>query len=423
MSECTLTPQARAFSSVMSAFIGSIVNGLTSGALVAFITAWITWFALFRVVIGGSYMFYRSATGTWTPEPGSDEYEMLNISNHEFNSQNVETGQFLPTSIPPMLSELPAACDTEEYHLHVYISVFGQDGSLVVRHPKESSFSTIWPTRSDIAARYENARLAQQKRTELRSYYASDKDMDRALAAFTRMSTKGSLPGPAPSIAVWDAPNRDVTFLGWIGWIYGAIYSLCSQIIWVAANTSVSRYSGATKLVKGISIAVTALPLCFDTRVRFAESLREKRWGGTWAYYAFNLTNATSCLLQGILSGTLLIMGVLDMQRPTKKDPWPSFPTPILAIYPIFAIVWAWGSFKFVPIRDGGLRRAAQKHWTGYFLDIGMGVFSGAFVAAPAFALFMWTSGPGKDSSGASDLGTFLRCKVPSWQKFSAIFP
>ncbi len=45
-SSCDLSPQARAFSTVLTAFIGSIVNGLTSGGFIAFMTAWISWFAV-----------------------------------------------------------------------------------------------------------------------------------------------------------------------------------------------------------------------------------------------------------------------------------------------------------------------------------------------------------------------------------------
>lgn len=440
MSECNLTPGARAFSAMMSAFIGSVVNGLTSGALIAFITAWISWFALFRVVIDGLYMFYRSTTGTWTLGKSGDDYEMLDralsshidysayghMPNQNLNSQNVESellSQAAPTNLPPTLSELQTSSHVEEYHLHAYIAVFGHGGSSIIKPPKESLFSTIWPTRSDLVARNENALLAQQKCKELRLHYASDKNMEEALAAFALMAKSGTLPGPVPDTTLWDAPNRDVTFLGWVGWVYSAIYSLISQIIWVAASTSDGSYSGAAKLVKGLSIAVTALPLCIDNRVRFAESLRTKRGGGSWAYHAFNLINSTSCLAQGILSGTLLAMSASDMAKPKKGSSRSFFPTPLVFIYPIFSLLWAWVSFKLVPMMDGGRPRAAQKHWTGYFIDVGMGIFGGLFLAAPAFALYRSGSRPGEDNSGASDLAEFLRCQVPAWQKFSAIFP
>ncbi|KAK3896633.1 hypothetical protein C8A05DRAFT_39817, partial [Staphylotrichum tortipilum] len=61
-SECTLTPSALALSVLVSAYIGSFINGLANGWLVAFTTGWISWLALFRVLLGGVYMLYRSLT-------------------------------------------------------------------------------------------------------------------------------------------------------------------------------------------------------------------------------------------------------------------------------------------------------------------------------------------------------------------------
>ncbi|CZR63522.1 uncharacterized protein PAC_13419 [Phialocephala subalpina] len=438
---CSLTPQARAFSSILSAFIGSVVNGLTSGYMIAFITGWITWFAFFRVTIGGSYMFYRSVTATWTSEQSIDQYEMLNraaspdpesaaqarLINQGSNNQiheNEPSVQSASTTNPPILSELAASSSEESYHRQVYTSVFSDDGSSFNHIPKQSFFSTFWPTRSDIAIRQQNARLAQQKRRELRKHYASDRDLERAIRAYSRMFKQGKLPGPPPMVLTyWQPLNREVTVLGWVGWIYSALYSPVSQLIWVAANASASNSSGPAKIVKGISVAVTALPLCLDSRVRFADSLRTKRFGGTWACYAFNVTNGLSCTLQGVLCGALLIWGVVEARSQTDPFFASSFPWPFVGIYPIFSLIWAWGSFKIVPMMDGGRKRAAQSHWAGYFLDIGMGAFAGLFVATPAFALYFSNAIPGQDDSGAKDLGNFLSCEAPTWQKFSAIFP
>lgn len=55
---CDLSPQGRAFSTVLTAFVGSIVNGLTSGAIVAFMTGWISWFAVLRVLSGALFSLY-----------------------------------------------------------------------------------------------------------------------------------------------------------------------------------------------------------------------------------------------------------------------------------------------------------------------------------------------------------------------------
>lgn len=111
----------------------------------------------------------------------------------------------------------------------------------------------------------------------------------------------------------------------------------------MAANASAENSSGLAKIVKGITVAVTALPLCLDSRVRFAESLRTKRFGGSWAYYAFNITNSVSCTFQGILCGALLFWGVIEARSNT--DPSSSFPWPLVGVYPINSLIWACGSF------------------------------------------------------------------------------
>src|SRR3569833_2317361 len=70
-SECTLSPAASAFSAILSAFVGSVINGLTSGWLVAFMTGWISWLAVFRVLMSAVYMLYRIITNSLGP--GRDE--------------------------------------------------------------------------------------------------------------------------------------------------------------------------------------------------------------------------------------------------------------------------------------------------------------------------------------------------------------
>ena len=57
---CELSPQGRAFSTVLTAFISSIINGLTSGYLVAFITGWISWFAVLRILGGALISLYQA---------------------------------------------------------------------------------------------------------------------------------------------------------------------------------------------------------------------------------------------------------------------------------------------------------------------------------------------------------------------------
>lgn len=447
-SDCTLSPSARAFSSILSAFIGSVINGLTSGWLIAFITGWIAWLAFFRVAIGGSYMFYRSVTGTWSAEENNSQYEMIDRASSprpssEAHDSLINGASKVPSSgtenpnedsalNPPVLSEFPNIADQEAYHHRVYTSVFPQDSPSILLS-RESKFSTFWPTTSDLAIRQESIRLGEQKLLELRRYYASDQDILQALKAYSTMIKQGKLPGPVPSIVRSTAAayymvahmvvNRDVTILGWIGWVYSAVYSPISQIIWIAANASNGNSSGAAKIVKGISVAVTALPLNLDSRLRYANSLRAKHHGGKWAYKTFTLINSISCLFQGIICGTLLIWGVVELRQNTDPFFASSFPWPLVVIYPIFSLIWAWASFRIVPSMDGGRKRASQHHWAGYFVDVGMGIFAGLFLAAPAFALYMSSADPGDGDQGYKDLGGYLSCEAQGWRKFAAIFP
>ena len=70
---CELSPQGRAFSTVLTAFIGSIINGITSGLLVAFITAWISWFATLRILIGAVWSLCQAFSSDYTPISTADE--------------------------------------------------------------------------------------------------------------------------------------------------------------------------------------------------------------------------------------------------------------------------------------------------------------------------------------------------------------
>ncbi|KAK4149483.1 hypothetical protein C8A00DRAFT_18832 [Chaetomidium leptoderma] len=73
-SGCNLSPAASAFSAILSACIGSVINGLTNGWLVAFMTGWIAWFAIFRVLMGALYLFYNSITDSWGPGRRSKDF-------------------------------------------------------------------------------------------------------------------------------------------------------------------------------------------------------------------------------------------------------------------------------------------------------------------------------------------------------------
>lgn len=330
---------------MLSAFVGSIVNGITSGHLVAFMTGWISWFALFRVLHGGVYMLYRGLTQTWVPEAGTEESLQLNDTRGAEANQPEE---------PPTNG----------------------------RRSKASMLrNVLWPSPHH---RYQPTRSSP---------------IPNPTSSGLRQSRQ------RPSL------NCDVTVMGWIGWIYSGLFAPTTQIIWFVAHISRSD-DGATKLVKGLSIAVSALPLCIDCKARYGAAL-EQRYGAAWLRYAFNITNAVSCLLQGVICATLLISGVLTFDKTAGFG----VPTMLLVVYPIFSLLWLYVSLQFIPIRDGGQKRS--DHWYGYLPDIGMGIFAGFFLAAPAFGLFQDNGG-----SGYGDLKSFLGCEsVALWQKFAAVMP
>ena len=73
MSNCELSPQGRAFSTVLTAFIGSIINGLTNGYLVAFMTGWISWFAALRILSGSIIGLYQAFSPEYTSVATTDD--------------------------------------------------------------------------------------------------------------------------------------------------------------------------------------------------------------------------------------------------------------------------------------------------------------------------------------------------------------
>ena len=289
---CELTDAGRAFSTVLTAFIGSIVNGLTSGFLVAFATAWISWFAVIRVLSGASYGLYQSFSKDYKPLPTND--------------------------------------DTAE--------------------------GTVRGTSALVGDKIKTLQAKQRRTT-------------------------------------------DITYLGWIGWVYTAIYSPIIQILWLAANWS--HASGQLKLVRGLGIAVTALGLTIDTKRRYAERL-----GGIYGV-VFKLVNGGSAFGMGAMCLALLIKGAIDL----------SLEWYLILIYSIFSVIWAAGSFALVPVADGGIRGF------GIIPDILIGVFGGVFLAAPAFAVLQTASFESHESGSAS-LNEYLSCEsVAVWRKMAAVLP
>ncbi|KAK0711726.1 hypothetical protein B0H67DRAFT_586169 [Lasiosphaeris hirsuta] len=437
-SGCTLSPSASAFSAILSAFIGSVINGLASGWLVAFMTGWIAWLAIFRVLLGGLYMLYRTATNTWGPGPGpgpgSDHRsedalapeasaaplgDDTEASHHlmappAYNSNYALTGYSDPTYNN----------NNNNYHNNNYHNNYTPTGypnpAYQNNHTTGYSNGPMWgappthlptgPGRSGILWSNMWPRAAMVRGLE-----------QPAVSAAARVWAKNH-PTLASSGPGATALDHSVTALGWFSWGYTALFAPVTQILFVAAN-SARHDIGATKIVKGLTVAVTALPLCIDCRVRYGDAL-----GRAWRASVFNLATSFSALLQGGLCAVLLVEGLLDLKSASRGG----FPVIIMAgVYPVFALFWMVASYSFLPMRDGGRKRAGQAHWAGYFLDVGAGAFAGIFLAAPAIALYSSAQfnkraglGFGEEpSSGLNDLGQYLSCESQWWRKFAAVSP
>ena len=195
----------------------------------------------------------------------------------------------------------------------------------------------------------------------------------------------------------------DIHVLGWIGWVYTAIYSPIIQILWLAANWSAA--SGQLKLVRGLGVSVAALGLTMDTKKRYAERL-----GGV-AGVIFKLINGGSAFGMGAMCLALLVKGALDLNLKWY----------FILIYCVFCVIWAAVSFTQIPVEDGGIKGA------GIILDVLMGAFAGIFLAAPAFIVWRnvaFAADYGNMSDSGSSLNEYLSCEsVAVWKKMTAVLP
>lgn len=319
---CDLSPQARAFSTVLTAFVGSIVNGLTSGAIVAFMTGWISWLAVLRVLSGALISLYQGF---------SSDYARL---EQDTGSQPADEIALEERGLQPGSSQG------------------------VARAIPQASGKPWLPTTND--------RLVQ-----------------------------------------------GVTFLGWIGWLYTAVYSPIVQILWLKENWGPA--SAPLKFVRAFGISVSALTLTIDTKKRYASRLSGKGSLGAIAGVAFQIVHAASAFGMGVMCAALLIKGAIDAHMAWY----------IIVIYSVFCIIWAAASYRVCGIQDAGIKGF------GLVGDVLMGAFAGIFLAAPAFTVLQTAEQPTLDSdgfstpqSGQASLRSYLACdSVQVWQKFVAIFP
>ncbi|KAM0806011.1 hypothetical protein BDR22DRAFT_959025 [Usnea florida] len=305
---CELSPQARAFSTVLTAFVGSIVNGATSGGIVAFVTGWISWLAVLR-----------------QPSTSQPADEIL-----------MEERVLIP--------------DTSQGGTHGA----SQDGMT-------TGLSAVLKLQSNMAERVNN-RL-----------------------------------------------KREITVLGWIGWLYTAIYSPIVQALWLAEKRTAS--GGSLKITRAIGISISALSLTIDIKKRYASRLSDIKFLGSPACVAFKIVNAGSAFGMGIMCAALLVKGAIDLGLAWY----------IIIIYCVGLVIWAAASFRICPVQDCGI-----KGW-GIVPDVLMGAFAGIFLAVPAFAVMQSAEQPTPFStpeSGQASLREYLSCdSVAVGQKFVAIFP
>ena len=211
--------------------------------------------------------------------------------------------------------------------------------------------------------------------------------------------------GFSGKLSVKDKRLHSVTILGWIGWVYTAVYSPVVQILWLAANWHSA--SGSLKIVRGLGISITALGLTMDTKKRYAEELRGSTYFGRAACVAFKLTNAGSAFAMGAMCAVLLIKGATELNLK-----WYFF-----LVYCVFMVIWAAGSFVFIRVQDGGVKGA------GIIVDVLMGAFAGVILAFPAFIIMKNAESPDKESGQAS-LNAYLSCEsVAVWRKMAAVLP
>lgn len=356
---------------MLSAFIGSVLNGLLSGAFIAFVTGWIAWLASARIVVAALYEFhlaYKAGTN-FQAVLDRDAYAGLGMSELNMNTAAPASGSALDAP--------PPAYDAQ----HSQVDLLGGNTSYPPQRP------------------YNNAGLPP--------IVLPQNLFKRIRAGFLLLSNKIS------------PPVRTVSVFGWLGWVWSALYTPLSHSIWLAANIA-SQQKGGILIVRALAIAVSALGLTFDTKMRYGAALGRK-WG-KWAFVVFNVWNAGACLVLGLEAVALLIVGALRVEF------LPGF---AVAAYVVFSFVWAGASWLFLPPTDAA--RGGKATVLGVIVGVAVGAFAGIFVAAPAFTL--WRDnlfeerkgsmfGESSTQSSGVELGEYLSCAgVSVWEKFAAVMP
>ncbi|MCJ1312561.1 hypothetical protein MMC25_006235 [Agyrium rufum] len=392
--DCQLSPSAQAFSSVLFAFVGSIINGLSSGAFLAFITGWIAWFSVLRVLAAALYEFWITLKAGTNFSKAEDHAEYQTLPGN--NSSNYDNG--IPMTVRNGQGDTSYGG--------------GGGGDTTISTPKPA-FTSAAPKVS--GSKYQPIQSQSQNQPTTHP--------QAGIPSF--LASNPAYCGASNTWLGGRAIIKDVTFLGWVVWIWSALYTPLSQTIWVAVHfsqtsssdndgdDSFSSGSGGVKIARAIAVGVSALSLTFDTKQRYGASLARRC--GSWASVTFNAWNATVCLLLVAECMLLLVQGALEL----GLQWW------FYLIYAVFSVLWAAASFKQVPVING------SRKGSNIVVNVLVGAFAGLFVSAPAFAI--WQSAKfqvqadelfGDLGPGGLSLSEFLRCEGASgWAKFSAILP
>lgn len=93
-SPCALSPHSQALSTVLMAFVGSIINGISGGYMLAFFVAWTSWLAIMRILVVAIWELYEAIL--LQPLEGGDQF--FNFWKILFNDGNSDDGGAESTS-------------------------------------------------------------------------------------------------------------------------------------------------------------------------------------------------------------------------------------------------------------------------------------------------------------------------------------
>jgi hypothetical protein len=238
---------------MLSALIGSVLNGLFNGFWIAFFTGWIAWLSVLRILAAGFYEAYL------VTRPLPD----LAAAPAEANfSSTAKQGDYESVEMQP-----PPADDTEYHGGGVPAPGPATDADSSNLIPGPPGLGRHAPVGS-------GAGLGSVRRTK-----------------------KFQL-------------QRTVKWSGWLGWAWSALYTPLSHTIWLAVNAR-NPSNGSVKIVRAIAIGVSALSLTFDTKQRYAAALARKT-NSPWVGTLFRAWNALACLLLGGEAAALLVLGAVQ---------------------------------------------------------------------------------------------------------------